>query len=246
MGAHGHTHGHIAMNVTTDPFPWKCPFCGHDTTITSTYHEENEYKAFLAGSKVGTLGVRYSFTVCPNTKCKEVAFTVVLFTVMKGRGEESWHPRQTWQLIPASQAKPFPNYIPQPILDDYREACLIKDLSAKASATLARRCLQGIIRDFWKISKTMLKDEIDALKERIGTDLWDAIDALRKIGNIGAHMERDVNLIIDVDPEEAEKLIGLIELLFKEWYIARHDREETLKELKALGEKTPTRTLKSD
>ena len=43
----------------------------------------------------------------------------------------------------------------------------------------------------------------------------DAIDAVRKIGNIGAHMERDINLIVDIDPNEAAILIGLIELLFQ-------------------------------
>jgi len=33
---------------------------------------------------------------------------------------------------------------------------------------------------------------------------WEAIDAVRKLGNIGAHMEKDINVIVDVDPEEAE------------------------------------------
>jgi hypothetical protein len=54
---------------------------------------------------------------------------------------------QTWSLIPSSSAKTFPNYVPKVILDDYNEACLIRDLSPKASATLSRRCLQGMIRD---------------------------------------------------------------------------------------------------
>src|SRR6476469_6072200 len=34
----------------------------------------------------------------------------------------------------------------------------------------------------------------------------------RNIGNIGAPMEREINLIIDVDPEEAELLIGFHQL----------------------------------
>ena len=33
------------------------------------------------------------------------------------------------------------------------------------------------------------------------------------------------NLIVDIDPDEAEKLIKLIELLMKEWYINREDRK---------------------
>ena len=54
-----------------------------------------------------------------------------------------------WRLIPESDAKVFPDYIPQQIREDYVEASKIKELSPKASATLSRRCLQGMIRDFW-------------------------------------------------------------------------------------------------
>ena len=39
-------------------------------------------------------------------------------------------------------------------------------------------------------------------------------------------MEKDVDLIIDIEPDEARKLLKLIELLLDKWYIARHDEEE--------------------
>jgi hypothetical protein len=39
-------------------------------------------------------------------------------------------------------------------------------------------------------------------------------------------MERDVNLIIDIDIEEATGLLQLVEMLFQQWYINRHDQEE--------------------
>ena len=54
---------------------------------------------------------------------------------------------------------------------------------------------------------------------------WDAIDAVRKVGNIGAHIEKDINVIIDVEPREAELLIGLIEMLLKDWYVVREERQ---------------------
>jgi hypothetical protein len=44
----------------------------------------------------------------------------------------------------------------------------------------------------------------------------EAIDIVRNIGNIGAHMEADINVIVDVDPDEAQTLIELIETLFLE------------------------------
>ena len=112
-----------------------------------------------------------------------------------------------------------------PLIQDYQESSRIVSLSPKASATLARRCLQGMIRDFWNISKGTLKLEIDALEDKIDPTTWDAIDSIRKIGNIGAHMEKDINLIVEVDTNEAKALLSLIELLFEEWYIAKHERE---------------------
>lgn len=141
-----------------------------------------------------------------------------------------------WQLIPSSNAKVFPDYVPEPVLEDYKEACLIRDLSPKASATLSRRCLQGIIRDFWGISKSRLIDEIEAIKDKVDPLTWAAIDAVRQIGNIGAHMEKDINVIIDVDPQEAGLLIGLIESLINDWYVLRRHREEQLRAIVGLSD----------
>jgi Domain of unknown function (DUF4145) len=149
-----------------------------------------------------------------------------------------------WTLLPPSSAKPQPDYIPQAIRDDYYEACAIRDLSPKASATLTRRCLQGMIRDFCSISKKRLIDEINALRALVKAgqapigvqhDSVEAIDHVREIGNIGAHMEADINVIVDVDPDEAQILIGLVELLFAEWYIARDARQRAFAKLTMQG-----------
>lgn len=53
--------------------------------------------------------------------------------------------------------------------------------------------------------------------------------------NIGAHMEKDIDIIIDVEPEEAQLLIGLIEQLVDEWYVAREDRKNRAQKLKDLA-----------
>src|SRR3546814_5564690 len=89
-----------------------------------------------------------------------------------------------------------------------------------------------------KISKKRnLKDEIDALEQAVHDrtappevlpDVFEAINAVRLTGNIGAHMEADIDHIVDVEPGEAEKLIWLIELLFREWYEAREKRAQRL------------------
>ena len=46
-------------------------------------------------------------------------------------------------------------------------------------------------------------------------------------------MEADINVIAEVEPGEATLLIGLIESLLAEWYVARHDRDERMARLKA-------------
>jgi hypothetical protein len=182
---------------------------------------------FDKGVHLGPVGLWTNVTVCPNGECREFTLNAYLY-----RSEQSsvglrlmGDLLMKWQLRPQSSAKPFPDYIPAPILQDYAEACLIRDLSPKASATLSRRCLQGMIRDYWGIAKARLIDEIGELKGKVDGITWKAIDAVRSIGNVGAHMEKDINVIVDVDPEEASLLLGLIEVLLEEWYVRRHERE---------------------
>ena len=157
-----------------------------------------------------------SFIRCPN--CGEYTISA------KGKGYAEDDVDVT--ILPKSIAYKFPDNIPQAIRSDYEEACSIVNLSPKASATLSRRCLQGMIRDFFQVSKANLFEEINAIKDKIPTEQWAVLDGLRRIGNIGAHMERDINLIVDIEPGEAQKLIKLIELLLQQWYIERHNQQE--------------------
>jgi len=155
-----------------------------------------------------------------------------------------------WRLLPETNAKPQPEFIPTALRTDYIEACRIRDLSPKASATLARRCLQGMIRDFTGIAKGTLDAEIKELQTRVDEEKAprgvthesvEAIDHVRKIGNIGAHMEKDIGLIIEIEPDEAQLLIELIETLFEEWYVARKQRADRLASIAALREAKETR-----
>ncbi len=49
-------------------------------------------------------------------------------------------------------------------------------------------------------------------------------------------MEADINVIVDVDPEEAQILIQLVELLFSEWYVAREARGRALARIKSIAD----------
>jgi hypothetical protein len=217
---------------------WKCPYCNHNATITAS-NEGSAKHVFNSNNKDGLLLVLMHSIVCPNPDCREYQLSAALYKgqqPINGSGTFiSGDPLAKWQLRPQSTARPFPDYIPAAILDDYTEACLIRDLSPKASATLSRRCMQGMIRDFWGVKEKNLFEEINAIAGKVDPAIFDAIDAVRKIGNIGAHMEKDINLVIDVEPEEAQMLIQLIEVLIEEWYVARKLRADHLLGIVALA-----------
>ena len=220
-------------------FSWQCPFCNQYATIGENDYEKS-WTDFDFDTAEGSQRLEWSFINCPNEECKKYTLIVSIRDKIGRPGDWSFGKiKKTWSLIPDSKAKTFPSYIPNPIINDYNEACLIVDLSPKASATLSRRCIQGIIRDFWKVTPGRLVEEIEQIKDKIDSTTWDAIEAVRGVGNIGAHMEKNINLIIDVEPEEAELLIGLIEILLKDWYITREEKEARLAEIKKLaGKKT--------
>jgi hypothetical protein len=201
---------------------YTCPFCQQIMSITNSTHI-TRYPSFDRDNDKCSDGTGYDkdtvaldFYRCPN--CQQPSI------FLRGLGDKV--NRISVPIHPNSISKQFPNYIPQQIRDDYSEACAIVNLSPKASATLSRRCLQGMIRDFWGISKQKLVQEIDALQGQIPTMQWQVIDSVRRIGNIGAHMEKDINQIIDIDENEAQKLILLIERLIQDWYIQRHEQEQ--------------------
>lgn len=181
--------------------------------------------------------------LCLN-ECSKTSLHFSIFEYNRNRSDNRGDLIESWGLWPETQSKPQPDYIPIDLRNDYDEACLIRDKSPKSAATLARRCLQGMIRDFCGIQKGTLGGEIEVLRRRVedGTapagvspESVDGIDAVRSIGSIGAHMEKDINIIFDAEPDEAQILIDLIETLFDEWYVARHARAQRFARVAAIA-----------
>ena len=230
-------------------FSWQCPFCNNHSTITDKNSSSSNFH-FNDCNKFGSLCLKTQSITCPNPACKE--FTLEAFLVERIPTGVSGYSSDgdllnSWKLKPQSSARLMPEYIPQAIKEDYEEACLIQNLSPKASATLARRCLQGMIRDFWDVKPKSLFQEIESIKDKVEPDTWEAINVVRKVGNIGAHMEKDINQIVEVDENEAGLLIGLIEMLIEEWYIIRYERQQRLAQIKQLGQdKDVQRKMKSN
>lgn len=202
---------------------FQCPYCSMIMPISNdTYKKQLTSFDCAGGGYYGTKEfvpddscISNEFFKCPN--CGQ--YTIRAIGVGKSVKDVLVNIR------PLSSAKQFPDYVPIAIRQDYAEACAIVSLSPKSSATLSRRCLQGMIRDFWNIKESNLAKAIEKLESKIPVQQWKVIDGVRRIGNIGAHMEKDINLIIDIDPDEAKKLIKLIEHLIDQWYINRHEQE---------------------
>ncbi len=228
-----------------EPFDWECPHCNKPTTLTKERIKIESIQFTIANTD-GLKEFTVCFYVCPNKNCKKFTLSTILKNLTSSTTKNPYagtHTTyktgsiiKTWQLIPELTGKNFPDYIPPPIIQDYNEACAIKELSPKASATLARRAIQTILRNFYNAKGSTLKDEITSVESKMEPSVVKAIDAVRKVGNIGAHMEKDINLIIDIDPNEAQLLIRLIEILLEETYIRRKEREENLESITKLGD----------
>lgn len=212
---------------------FQCPYCSMVMPITNETHivkfvsfADNSFLFDGMRKYPENSCVAVEFFKCPN--CGQ--YTISAYGKGDNVSEINSH------LRPISFARQFPNYIPNAIRNDYEEACAIVNLSPKASATLSRRCLQGMIRDFWNIKESNLAKAIEKLEGNIPATQWKVIDGIRRIGNIGAHMEKDINLIVDIEPDEAQKLIKLIEHLLEQWYINRYEQEQLYADIIGIDE----------
>lgn len=109
------------------------------------------------------------------------------------------------------------------LAQDYHEACAVLPVSPKASAALARRSLQHIIRSQFGITKNNLDQEITEVESQrlLTASLSAQLDAVRQLGNFAAHpmMSGTTGEVIDVEPAEAEWTLDVIEGLFEAVFV---------------------------
>lgn len=229
-----------------------CPHCGTPQVVTEKAFGRSSQvltpgKAWEMGEEGSSVRISSHAVRCANADCNRLSVTVEL---QAGYRDTSSHyrligdPIFSGRVYPPVSGKPFPSSVPNFLLEDYNEAWAVIQLSPKSSATLARRCLQSAIRDFCGIKKRTLFHEIEALEQKlesnelpkgVETETVAAMKALKDIGNYGAHMTEVDGRIVGVDPGEAEALLGLIETLFTDWYVARAKRAEGLARIEAIA-----------
>lgn len=227
---------------------WICPHCGTTATLQKVDINRGRGSAMInTASDVEGISIEWHAIKCPSRACGKFVLDVLASwgqpKVYSGNGD------RTGDVLPFENrpfgigtvrfeprvGAPLSNQVPKVVKDDYEEAYLIKDLSPKAAATLCRRALQGMIRDFHGITKPTLHEELAAIRASCDPDLFDAMMGLKGIGNIGAHPEKDINLIVDVEEGEVQTLLELLRILDKEWYLARASRSNSLATVKSLA-----------
>jgi len=126
---------------------------------------------------------------------------------------------------PAGIDRPVPPEVERdaPVLAaDFREAVAVFPKSKKASAALARRCLQFILTHQAGVKKRDLADQIDEVIKVLPAQLAENVDAIRHVGNFAAHPIKSTSTgeIVEVEEGEAEWLLDVIEDLFDYYYVA--------------------------
>lgn len=116
-----------------------------------------------------------------------------------------------------------PPEVPQGIVEDYKEACLVLSDSPKASAALSRRCLQNLLRGAAGVKPGDLSIEIQQVLDsgKLPAPIADNIDAIRNIGNFAAHPNKSKSTgeVVPVEPEEAEWNLDVLESLFDFYFV---------------------------
>lgn len=226
---------------------WTCPHCGIVANLQSGDVAKGEVPILIdLAPTADVMALNYLACRCPSSACNKFTLDVEVhhataieeyggyrngeLEVDVGRpvgiGKVRFEPRV---------GVPLSGYVPKSAREDYEEACTIKDLSPKAAATLCRRALQGMVRDFWNVSEKTLHAELKKIEPTCDMELFKALMAIKSIGNIGAHPEVDINLIIDVEEGEVDALIQVLQILDQEWYVARASRAARLSAVHALG-----------
>jgi hypothetical protein len=149
--------------------------------------------------------------------CPACGRLTINLMAMDGAGVQ----RANWMVHPKAVARsPLDDVIPDAFREDFREASVVLADSQKASAALSRRCLQAVLRD-QGFDQHRLVDQIKAAIPTLPGYVADPLDYVRKLGNVAAHPTANevTGEIVDIEPGEADALLGVLEDLFDHYYV---------------------------
>jgi hypothetical protein len=215
-----------------------CPHCGVTIELTAPF------AGYPAGSFMRP-AVKRLVTVsnggCP--ACGEpIVFAHEQELVDIAQGSRAGALLATRYIWPTSTPpRSVPAEVPLSIRRDYTEAAAVISLSEEASAALSRRCLQLLLRESAGTKSKDLADQIDEVLPSLPGYLQQQLDAVRNIGNFGAHPQKSKSTggIVEVEAGEAEWNLDVLDLLFDFYYvqpkIAQEKRDALNKKLADIG-----------
>jgi len=185
----------------------KCPHCLHAIHI--------KWGSKLLGSDIDYQWFA-NWGICPNCEKSIITLTGNKDGIGTSETEILVYPK-------GYSRTPLDPVVPSIYSLDYQEACKVLQDSPKASAALSRRCLQNLLRDVGNVKPSNLSKEIDEVLKfkSLPSQLADAIDAIRNIGNFAAHPIKSNNsgAIVEVEAGEAEWLLDVLEGLFDYYFV---------------------------
>ncbi len=198
-----------------DSFPVRCPYCKF-----LYRYSDDAVEQFMDWGGMGFRGI-----TCRNEDCQET-FVVCI---------DDNNGVAVYALGADAQDKTLPHQVPEKYRKEFDEARLVLPISPRASAALSRRLLEYFLTDHTNKRGLKLGQLIDRLQntEALPTDLNEAIDLVRQIGNFAAHANKDWHTgeIIEVAPREAQLLLDILEGLFRFYFVwpyrIRQQQEET-------------------
>lgn len=218
----------------------KCPYCGF------TYKSEpgrNLFAHVLAEPEANA-AVHSVIRVCPHMECGKAEIFVDAGTfpaALRGKTEDErqnigydlpgTHFRA--RLLPPYGGKPElkAQEVPETIYRDYDEACRLLPVSTGASVTMARRCVQKMIRAKFRLTPGKLQNEISTLAKLsppVQQEVIDALVAVRKTGRLKALPDDEIKIVGDVSHEAAAQAISIIEILINDWFVAPAEHNDRL------------------
>lgn len=216
----------------------KCPYCHIGVKL-----DIKEQFAFPASNYTDTgLGTEFVHGVCQ--ECQELIVLLNLgkYRWVDDRGE-IFEVQQETILYPQITLKITDTEIPKEYRDAYNEAYSVLFYSPKASAALSRRLLQQILRDKYGIDKRDLSKQIDEFLKlpNLPSELSQAVDAIRQVGNFAAHPLKYTNSgeIVEVENGEADWILDVLEQLLDYAFVQpaklQARRDELNRKLASLG-----------
>lgn len=209
-----------------------CSYCGVTIPLVENVNHSKFFNTRSGAYTTTSLFLEHAeqkpnFYPCLVTNFVECAtcFNTTIFANLVTSKDESTR----LSIKPSSSAVVYPDYVPSDPVQDYSEAVMIAELSPRASLTLSRRALQGLIRlKFPEIKQGALYNEINSLDDVVIGPEKAALHALRDLGNIGAHPKE---IAEQVKQEEAMHATKIIEFIIKKWYIEPHEDNEALEQI---------------